>query len=278
MDYFSGIAGVSLTFVVMMSVCSIAIFLLIFGLILDLRKWAQGATGYGLEPEEGKKGNIIAFIKAYWKQLTSHEGVHHGQSFWKSLILDVCLQRRTFRASKGRWLMHMLIFVGWMGLFALSGLMFAAEITHMLGVHFDIEAFREMLQFPNQILGYILLIGVLIAVGRRVFIPKVRQNTNSYDSVLLITLIIVIVSGFVAHAGRYIVAGVTDFSGLDMIFYDYKIWTLGGVQFFNTYVKEIALTHSVLALFIGFAFIPYSKYIHMITTPLTILVNKGGEK
>ncbi|MDV0447658.1 hypothetical protein MsAg5_15690 [Methanosarcinaceae archaeon Ag5] len=278
MDYFSGIAGVSLTFVVMMSVCAIAILLLIFGLYLDLKKWSRGVVSYGLEPEEGKSGSIIAFIKAYWKQLTSHEGVHHGQSFWKSLILDVCLQRRTFRASKGRWFMHMLIFIGWMGLFALSGLMFAAELTHMAGVHFDIEAFRTMLQFPNQILGYMLLIGVLIAVVRRLFIPKVRQNTNSYDSVLLITLLIVVITGFVAHAGRYIVMGASAFTGIDAIFYDYEIWTLGGMMFFNTYVKELALTHSILALFVGLAFIPYSKYIHMITSPLTILVNKGGEK
>jgi heterodisulfide reductase subunit E len=175
--------------------------------------------------------------------------------------------------------MHILIFVGWMGLFALSGLMFFIEITHMVGIEImDPETFRNLLQFPNQVLGYILFFGVLIALVRRIIIPKVRQNTNSYDSVLIVTLFIVVVTGFIAHAGRYIATGITDFTGLDMLFLDYKIWTLGGMPIFLTYVKELALFHSLLALFVGFSFIPFSKYIHMITSPLTMILNKGGEK
>jgi Nitrate reductase gamma subunit len=279
MDYFSGIDGISLTFIVMMTVSFSAIFLLLFGLYFNLRKWSQGSACWGLDPEDGKKGNIFVFLKAYWHQLISHSGVHHGQHILETLIFDVCLQRRTARADPFRWFMHMLIFIGWMGLFSLSGLMFAVEIIHMIGIHFiEPEWFREFLQFPNQILGYVLFLGIVIAVARRLFIVKVRDNTNSYDSILLITLVVVVVTGFMAHAGRYIAIGITDFTGIDFIFYDYLIWTLGGLTPFLTYVKEIALTHSILALFVGFAFIPYSKYIHMITSPLTMLVNKGGEK
>ena len=279
MDYFSGIDGVALTFIVMMTVSFSAIFLLLLGLYFNLRKWSQGSSGWSLEPEDGKKGNIFVFIKAYWHQLTSHSGVHHGQHILETLVFDVLLQRRTARADPFRWFMHMLIFIGWMGLFSLSGAMFAVEIMHMIGLHFiDPEWFRQFLQFPNQMLGYILFLGVVIAIVRRLFIKKIRDNTNSYDSILLITLFVVVVTGFMAHAGRYIAIGITDFTGIDFIFYDYLIWTLGGMMPFLTYVQEIALTHSILALFVGFAFIPYSKYIHMITSPLTMLVNKGGEK
>ncbi|WNY28170.1 hypothetical protein MmiEs2_03520 [Methanimicrococcus stummii] len=280
MDYFSGIAGISITFIVMMTVSALAITLLVVGLYFNVRKWGQGSLAWGLEPEEGKHGlvgSIIVFAKAYWKQLRAHS-VHHGQNILITLVFDVLLQRRTARADPLRWFMHMLIFIGWMGLFSLSGLMFAVEIIHLIGIHFiDPEWFREFLQLPNQLLGYMLFLGVIIAVARRLFIPKVRDNTNSYDAILLVTLVIVIVTGFVAHAGRYIAIGITDFTGYDFIFLDYLIWTLGGMTPFLTYVKEIALTHSILALFIGFAFIPYSKYIHMITSPLTMIVNKGGE-
>jgi len=278
MEYFSGISGVSLTFAVMMTMCSLSIFLLLIGLYFNLRKWSQGSEGYGLDPVDGKKGNILVFFKSYWNQLNAHS-VHHGQIFFETLIFDVLLQRRTLRADPFRWFMHILIFAGWMGLFALSGLMFFVEITHMVGIELmDPGHFRDLLQFPNQILGYILLFGVLIAIVRRIAIPKVRQNTNSYDSVLIVTLFIVVVTGFVAHAGRYIAAGVSDFAGLEMLFLDYKIWTLWGMPVFLTYVKELALMHSILALFIGFSIIAFSKYIHMITSPLTMILNKGGEK
>ena len=279
MDYFSGIAGIPITFIVMMTVSFLAIGLILFGIYFNLRKWSFGAVEWGVDPVEGKQGNILVFLKSFWKQLRAHS-VHHGQNILITLAFDVLLQRRTARADPLRWFMHMLIFIGWMGLFSLSGLMFAVEIVHMIGIHIsllDPEAFREFLQFPNQILGYLLFFGVIIAVVRRIFIKKVRDNTNSYDSILLFTLVIVVVTGFVAHAGRYIAIGITDFTGIDFIFLDYLLWTLGGMTPFLTYVQEIALTHSILALFVGFAYIPYSKYIHMITTPLSMIVNKGGE-
>jgi Nitrate reductase gamma subunit len=281
MDYFSGIAGIPITFIVMMTVSMSAILLLVVGIYFNLRKWSQGSLEWSKDPEEGKKGNILVFFKSYWKQLRAHS-VHHGQNILITLVFDVGLQRRTARADPLRWFMHMLIFIGWMGLFSLSGLMFAVEMIYLItgnfGIHFiDAEWFREFLQFPNQILGYILFFGVLIAIARRLFIKKVRDTTNSYDSILLFTLFVVVVTGFVAHAGRYIAIGITDFTGIDFLFYDYLLWTLGGMTPFLTYVQEIALTHSILALFVGFAYIPYSKYIHMITTPLALIVNKGGE-
>jgi len=279
MDYFSGIAGIPITFIVMMTVSFLAIGLLLFGIYFNLRKWSYGSIEWGVDPVKGKQGNILVFLKSYWKQLRAHS-VHHGQNILVTLVFDVLLQRRTARADPLRWFMHMLIFIGWMGLFSLSGLMFSVEIIHMIGIHIDLlnpELFRQFLQFPNQILGYILLFGVLIAVVRRIFIKKVRDNTNSYDSILLLTLIIVVVTGFVAHAGRYIAIGITDFTGIDFLFLDYLIWTLGGMTPFLTYVQEIALTHSILALFVGFAYIPYSKYLHVITIPLSMIVNKGGE-
>ncbi len=283
MDYFSGISGQSLTFGVMMSICLISIMILVIGFIFNFKKWSYGSLGYGMDPQENEQGNSKIFLRAFKKQLTSNVGVHHGQSWINTLIFDILLQRRVYRRNKIRWFMHICIFFGWMGLFALSGLMFLVELTHMYFEHFkphllfDLDSFREVLQVPNQILGYILLIGVIIALIRRLFIKSIRENSNLYDWVLIISLLTVVITGFIAHAGRYIAPGVSTFSGIELIFLDYKIWTLGGMIPFLTYVKEIALIHSFLALFIGFAYIPFSKYIHVLATPMSLLVNKGGE-
>jgi len=298
MEYFSGIAGVAITFNVMMATAMIAVSLLIVGFYFNFRKWGQGSLGWGLEPQEGKHGligSLIVFVTAFWKQLRAHS-VHHGQNILVTLLFDVIFLRRTARAAPFRWAMHMLIIVGWMGLFAMSCLMFAFEVPYLLGIYgfsFAListvlpvattinfpgpELIRDNIQIPAQIFGYMLLAGILIAIGRRLFIPKVREATNSYDAIVLVTLLIIVVTGFLAHAGRYIAYGVTDFTGWDFIFYDYLLWTLGGQQVFLTYVREMAFTHSILALFLGIAFIPYSKYIHILTTPLSMIANKGGE-
>lgn len=283
MDYFSGISGRSLSFSIMMSISFIAIFILIYGIIFNIKKWGNGSLGYGLDPDIKNKKNIIVFFKTYINQYMSKGSVHHQQSLLKTLFYDILLQRRIYKRSKIRWFMHICIFYGWIGLFTLSLLMFMVELIHMYLEHFkpyllfDLDLFRESLQLPNQILGYILLIGVLIALFRRLFIKSVRNDSNSYDWILIITLLIVIVTGFMAHTGRYIVPGISTFSGVELIFLDYKIWTFGGMIQFLTYVKEIALFHSFFALFIGFAYIPFSKYIHVIATPLSLIVNKGGE-
>lgn len=283
MDYFSGLNGKSLTFALMMSICFISIVIIVIGFIFNFKKWSYGSEGYGLDPKKETQGLMKTFFKVYWRQLKTNSDLHHHQSFVKTLIYDILLQRRVYTKSKLRWIMHICIFYGWFGLFALSGLMFIVELTHMFLEHykshllFDLDLFRGILQVPNQILGYILLIGVIIALSRRIFIKEIRINSNSYDWILIWTLLFVVITGFVAHAGRYIIPGVSSFSGIELILLDYKLWTFGGLMPFVCYVKEIALVHSFLALFVGFSYIPFSKYIHILATPLALLVNKGGE-
>ncbi|NLI62880.1 MAG: disulfide reductase [Methanosarcinaceae archaeon] len=282
MDYFSGLSGQSLSFALMMSICGVAILFMLIGFYCVFKKWSRGSVKYGVEPEENQ--SILTFFKVFINQYKS-SSVHHGQPLWKTLIFDVLLQRRVYKADKLRWIMHLMIFYGWMGLFSLSGLMFAFEAVYLTGlVDFNIEEVRGFLQFPNQILGYILLIGVLIAIFRRLFIKKVRDSTNSYDSILLMTLFVVVATGFIAHAGRYIDLSLittqwenTLLISTNLYKFDVVLWTLGGLDFFKTYVQEFALMHSVIAIFIGFAYIPFSKYLHAVATPLSLIVNKGGE-
>jgi heterodisulfide reductase subunit E len=114
-----------------------------------------------------------------------------------------------------------------------------------------------MLQIPNEIFSYMLLFGVAIATVRRVFVPKIRDNTSRSDTVLLGGLIIVVLTGFISQGIR--TGGLWGF-GLE-----------------NQIAPPSALFHSVISLLFCIALIPYTKYIHIIATPLTILMNKGGE-
>lgn len=260
MAYFSGFSDViRLTFVQIMILSAIAVVIFLYGMIINFQKWGAGATGYALEPQEGKKGSAITFLKTWWKQVTEESPHGHGKPILEILILDILFQRRILKRSPLRWFMHFTIFAGWMTLFALSGLMFAVEMTGMLGIElpFTPEAFREMLSLPNYIFGYVLLIGVLIALVRRLFVSEVREASIMYDWVLIGVVFLVTVSGFLADGIR------TGF-----------IWSFG---LDPSLAPPAALFHSVISLLFCIAFIPFSKYIHIIAIPLAILANKGGE-
>ncbi len=155
--------------------------------------------------------------------------------------------------------MHFSIFAGWMTLFALSGMMFTVEMIEKLGIElpFTTAQFRDFLSFPNYVFGYILLLGVLIAIVRRLFITEVREASIMYDWILLAGVFIITITGFWADGIR---------NGL--------VWGLG----LNPMTAPpAALFHSVISLLFCIAAVPYTKYIHVIATPLAILANKGGE-
>jgi heterodisulfide reductase subunit E len=259
MAYFSGITdAMRITFVQIMILSTIAIVVFLYVMIIIFQKWGAGVTGYALEPQEGKKGSAITFLKTWWAQVTA-ESHHHGKPILEVLILDILFQRRILKRSPLRWFMHFTIFAGWMTLFALSGMMFAVEMTEKIGIElpFTPAEFRDILSLPNYIFGYILLIGVLIAIVRRLFLSEVREASIMYDWVLLGGVFLVTITGFAADGIR---TGIIWSFGLD-----------------PSTAPPAALFHSVISLFFCIAYIPYSKYIHVIATPLAILANKGGE-
>lgn len=268
MEYFSGLTesaeivnsfgmlteSMRITFaaVMIMAIISIAIFML--GMYINLKKWGLGSEGYSLKPSNG---SIFTFPKALAYQMSA-KGHGHGQNIFVTLILDALLQRRALRRSPGRWIMHIAIFGGWIALCIMSIAMFVVEIIHMVGIHIiSPEVFREMLSFPNDVFSYILLFGIIVAIFRRLFIAKTRESTIAFDSVLLVGLTIIVVTGFVADGIR---------NG-----------TFWGMGMQSDLAPPAALFHVVISLFFCIAYIPFSKYMHMIAGPLTLLANKGGE-
>lgn len=260
MEYFSGLSEfIRMTFVQAILFAAIAILIFLYGMIGALQKWGTGTIGYALEPQAGQKGSAIRFLKTWWHQVTEASHAPHAKPLLEVLILDIIFQRRILKRSSLRWIMHFSIFAGWMTLFALSGLMFAVEMIEKIGIGLPFTAgeFRDFLSFPNYVFGYILLVGVLIALIRRLFVSEVREASIMYDWVLIAGVLIITVTGFFADGIR---------NGL--------VWGLG---LDPASAPPAALFHSVISLLFCIAAIPYTKYIHVIATPLAILANKGGE-
>jgi len=265
MEYFSGLSvdvtnsfgmlteSMRITFAAVMIMATISIAIFMIGMYINLKKWSLGSEGYGLAPSNG---SIFTFPKTLAYQMSA-KGHGHGQSIIATLI-DAAFQRRALRRSPGRWLMHLAIFGGWLALCIMSIAMFVAEIIYLAGVHvLDPAVFREMLSLPNDIFSYILLVGIIIAIYRRLFVARARNSTIAFDSGLLIGLTIIVVTGFVADGIR-----------------NGTFWGLG---MHSELAPPASLFHVVISLLFCIAYIPFSKYMHMIVGPLTLMANKGGE-
>ena len=227
------------------------------GLLIQMKKWGYGSTGYG---KDGQGGSIVGFLKLLLSQIFDKK---HEQGVLTTLVMDILIQRRILQRSVIRWVMHITIFWGWIMLFVFSMLIFVVELLHKYGGMFGetithgrpiVESFPVIVTL-NDVFGYMLLVGVLIAIARRLFITEVRNGTTFYDVFLTGGLFIIVITGFISE------------------------WMREGyfLEQYSAIAPPAALFHVVISLLFCVAMIPFTKYIHIIATPLSILTHGGGE-
>ncbi len=243
-----------LTFSIMIALTIAVLAIWIYGLYFNFKKWGMGSTGY----QDELRNSFWLFI-ATWIHEAFEEGIW---VFIRTLILDVFLLRRTLRRSPVRWIMHMTMFYGFLVLATLSGLGLLMDIIehfNILGLAEGAEMVKHLSVLPFDIFGYLLLFGATIAVLRRLVLKDVRDYTTAYDVVLLGGVFLITITGFYAE------------------------WLRGnaflvGDAFANpVYAPHFSLIHTILALALFAVILPWSKYVHIIAGPLTILARRGGE-
>jgi len=238
--------------VILLTVIILAVW--IYGIYFNFKKWGLGSTGYRDELRD-----------SFWLFLATwiHEAFKDGiWVFLRTLILDVLLLRRTLARSPVRWVMHLSMFYGFLTLAALSGLGLMIDIVehfNLLGLAQQAEVAKEIMALPFDIFGYLLLIGSTIAVFRRIFLKSVRDNTSAYDAFLIGAVFLITITGFYAEWMRG------------------NAFLVGNLFENPIYAPHFALIHTILALGLFALVLPWSKYIHVIATPLTLLANRGGE-
>ena len=244
--------GLTFGIVIALTVATLAIW--IYGLYFNFKKWGMGSTGY----QDELRHSFWLFI-ATWIHQAFKDGVW---VFVKTLILDVVLLRRTLRRSPIRWVMHMTIFYGFVTLAAMSGFaLFMDIIEHfnLMGLAHEAEMVKGWMALPFDIFGCLLLFGATIGVARRIFLREVRSRTSAYDVVLLGGVFLITITGFYAEWMRG------------------NAFLVGDVFSYPIYAPHFALLHTILALALFVVILPWSKYMHIIAAPMTILANRGGE-
>lgn len=245
-----------------------ALVIFCFGLVLYFSVFLSGSLS-------GKRGGnpftrLIMVLVNVFKVLFSSKIIPLIQSlFW-----DVFLQRRLFRQSRIRWVIHALIFYAFIfrffwGLLALLGSLWQPEwpvVWDMVNKNYPLTA----LWF--DVTGLLLLSGIIFAFIRGTFHRSHRApGLLEQDRVALGLIGGIVIIGFILEGMRIALTGYPDHAAYGFIGYGIALLFsfprgLTEVYGFVWYIHA-ALTGAFIA------YIPFSRLLHMIIAPVVLTMN-----
>ena len=197
----------------------------------------------------------------------------------KTLFLDVLLQRRLYRQSPKRWLIHGLIFYAFAfrltwGIIALIGSLWTPEWTCVWSM---LDKNNPITAFLFDLTGVMIILGVLLAYlrGRRQVSDQIPDLPRQ-DLLALGLIAAIVVVGFILEGMRIAMTGFPE--GSSFAFKGYSI----GRSFFNAsaMVDVYGYVWYLHALLTGafIAYVPFSKLLHIIVSPLVLMGNAVSRK
>jgi heterodisulfide reductase subunit E len=249
---------------IMVPVAIFSIIMFFVGLYLQLNKWGQGIPEGATKPV-GAWGTLKLIVHKIFER-----GIGPALEI---IILDGLFQRRTWRRRKTEWVMHILIFWGYLGLFILTVVAAATEFYGPFVLNetpgnpqLFVQTF-QVLKPLNLIFATMLTLGIIIAIIRRIAFADVPPaRFTSVDWIAIAGLSIVIITGFLAF---YLRLDVYHVPGRELV----SAYEVAAPGFFNNIT---VLFHEVFTLLFCVAYLPFSKLFHMFVSPLIIMINKGG--
>jgi len=192
----------------------------------------------------------------------------------KAMILDVLFQRRLYRQSGVRWLIHSLIFFPFVfrffwGLVALIASIWKPGWSWVWAM---LDKNQPTTAFLFDVTGIVVILGVVLAFIRgRLRRPSQLPGLPGQDRVALGLIAGIIMVGFILEGMRISMTGSPDGAGyaflgygLSMLFSDPR--GLTEVYGYLWYIHAI-LTGAFVA------YLPFSRLLHIILAPVVLAVN-----
>lgn len=202
--------------------------------------------------------------------------VRLGSAFIKEALYIAKLRE----LSAFRWLAHLMILGGFV-------LMLALDL--LVTMSMDLLAWEAMIandgwakllvrDLAFEVAGLMMLMGLLMAVGRR-FIARPRQLRTEGADIATLSFLLFIVAGGFALEGMGIAGGIPGHEGDEWYsFVGYSV-SLAMPESAGDYYDQAWLVHAVASALL-IAYIPFSKLFHMLAAPIAIeleaLLGKEG--
>ncbi len=176
--------------------------------------------------------------------------------------------------SATRWLMHLLILGGFAMMFLLDLVVtFALDfLKYEPMISEDGWAKLWLRDFGFDLVGAMMLAGLMIAAVRRFALKPKMLRTELPDAASILFLLAVVLGGFVLE-GMGIAGGIpghTQNAEYSFLGYAFSLVTTASA---GDYYNAAWLIHGVMSALL-IAYIPFSKLFHMIATPIAIEADK----
>ncbi len=198
----------------------------------------------------------------------------------RALFWDVLLQRRLYRVSPRRWMIHALIFYGFIfrffwGLVALFGSVWKPDwplVWHLVNKDYPLTGFLY------DLTGVMILVGVGLAFVRGLIKRKGRATgLPEQDRPALGLIGAMVIIGFVLEGMRISMTGYPEGSEYSLV--GYAIGLL--FSFPRGLVEVYGFVWYIHAALTGvfIAYIPFSRLLHIIMAPVVLAMNacKGSD-
>lgn len=197
-------------------------------------------------------------------------------------LTEIFLQRQLFALSFSRWLVHILIFYGFMGLVLLSAvtqLLAAAgclELSSTVSRSYLHPEAHLLIKVWGDSFGLMLLGGLVLAGWRRLMLRPSQQITNQNDLALLGFLLLIVLTGFALEGLRLALVPreIAHFSFFGRLFTPSGTYSLEQLQPWLT----AFWTFHVILVAAFFVYLPHSKLMHSILAPVVITMNAAAER
>ena len=198
----------------------------------------------------------------------------------KTFIREVMLQKQLAETSIKRWLVHMMIFYGFLGLLLLSAIAVALESVIPEGSAVSLYmlegAGHNYYKLAGDLFGLSLLAGVVLAFIRRYVVRDSRLYTDTGDTVTLVSLFLLVISGFLVEAVRISLSAPAPELQYSIIGYPLSgIFT--GITNAGNLATVLWVFHATLNALL-LAYIPHSKFLHIINSPVELILNASEER
>jgi len=189
----------------------VSLVIFILGLIYKVSTWFSRKVGISARDIKTSE-RVVSAVKGITGVLFSSKILVLIRVF----ILDGILQLRILREDGLRWLMHILIYGGFMLLL----LMHALDSVFTSSVFSDYYSTVNPFFFLRDLFGVMVVAGILIAVYRRFVMKVPRPKTNAMDYYAIIILGAIMVSGVLLEGVKItshteFQRMVEDYGGLD---------------------------------------------------------------
>lgn len=241
----------------------------LLGFLAMFSLWFKGS--FGQEPQ-GVHQKLVYILEGFWKTIFSRR----LYLTLKTIILDIILQRRILEQGVQRWLIHSLIFLGFLGRFALS--LFTVLVFNL----WPDSSLAEILVNKNHpfvaiaydFLGLCILAGIIWAAILRFFVRPLHLQSKEQDALALLIIGSVVIVGFILEGMRILLTQTPQ----DLAVYSFagyltaRILDIFSQSWQSAYAAFWYLHAALWALFI--IYLPFGKLKHILTTPLNLILSQ----